>query len=176
MSFLRPEARAAIRRWGEAGAALGAVVLGFWWGVPGALSGSIFGWFALGAGVLALFWLRAALLGALATRPVTGAGVAVIREREIGYLGPFRGGFLDLDDIIRVEIYQVSEDQDPVWRLVGAQGGSLAIPASAEGARHLPEALAALPGFSDLAAVGVLQRRRSGRYVIWERDPALRLR
>jgi len=176
VSFLRPGARAALGRWGEAGAALVAVLLAGWWGLPGALRGSVFGWFVLGAGVLALFWLRAALLGALASRPVSGPGVAVIREREIGYMGPFRGGFLELDDITRVEIYQVAEGQDPVWRLVGAHGGSLAIPATAEGAGHLPEALAALPGFSDLTAVGVLQRQRPGRHVIWQRHPTLRLR
>jgi hypothetical protein len=175
VSFLRPGARAALRRWGEAAAALGAAALGVGWGIPGALRGSVLGWFALGAGVLALFWLRAALLGALASRPVTGAGVAVIREREIGYMGPFRGGFLELDDIARVEIYLVADGGDPVWRLVGAQGESLAIPANAEGAGHLPEALSALPGFSDLAAVGVLQRPRTGRHVIWERNPARRL-
>jgi hypothetical protein len=34
--------------------------------------------------------------------------------------------------------------------------------------------LTALPGFSDLAAVGMLQRGRVGRHVIWER-PGLRL-
>jgi hypothetical protein len=34
----------------------------------------------------------------------------------------------------------------------------------------LPEALTALPEFSDLTAVGVLQRERQGRHVIWERS------
>lgn len=172
MSHFRPEARAALRRWSEPSAALGLLVLALWWSVQGVLRGSVFGWFGLGAAVLALFWLRAALLGALAARPVTGAGMVVIREREIGYMGPHRGGFLELDDIARVEIYRVTGNADPVWRLVDGNGVSLAIPASAEGASHLPEALAALPGFSDLAAVGHLQRPRLGRQVVWERGPA----
>lgn len=175
MSFLRPEATAALRRWGEAAAAAASVVLAGWWGLADALRGSVFGWLVLGAGVLALFWLRAAVLGALASRPVTGSGAAVFREREIGYMGPHRGGFLELDDIVRVEIYHVSGGTDPVWRLVGQHGDALAIPANAEGAGHLPEALAALPGFSDLTAVGLLQRSRTGRHVVWERHPPKRL-
>lgn len=176
MSHFRPEARAAIRRWIEPAAALGLLALALWSSLPGLLGGSVFAWFGLGVAVLALFWLRAAALGALAARPVTGAGVVVIREREIGYMGPHRGGFLELDDIVRVEIYRVTEDADPVWRLLAGTGASLAIPASAEGASHLPEALAALPGFSDLAAVGVLQRHRRGRHVIWERAAGARMR
>ena len=172
MSHFRPEARAAIRRWVEPAAALALLVLALWTSLPGALNGSVFAWFGLAVALLALFWLRAAALGALAARPVTGAGMVVIREREIGYLGPSRGGFLELEDIARVEIYRVTGNAEPVWRLVGGDGASLAIPASAEGAGHLPEALAALPGFSDLAAVSVLQRHRPGRHVVWERGPA----
>jgi hypothetical protein len=172
VSHFRPEVRAAIRRWIEPAAALGLLVLALWSSLPGVFRGSVFAWFGLGVAVLALFWLRAAALGALAARPVSGAGMVVIREREIGYMGPHRGGFLELEDIARVEIYRVTEDQEPVWRLVGANGVSLAIPAGAEGAGHLPEALAALPGFSDLTAVGVLQRHRPGRHVVWERPAA----
>ncbi len=50
----------------------------------------------------------------------------------------------------------------------------LAIPADAEGVEHLPEALAALPGFSDLAAIGVLRRAGAGHHLVWQR-PARRL-
>ncbi|HSF94306.1 MAG TPA: hypothetical protein VLA52_04705 [Thermohalobaculum sp.] len=171
MSFLRPEAVAALSRWAEAAAAAVAVALAGWWGVAGVAGGSVLGWFALGAGALGLFWLRAAVLGALAARPVTGAGVAIIREREIGYMGPHHGGFLELDDIERVEIYLVPGTRNPVWRLVGGIGEALAIPADAEGANRLPEALSALPGFSDLAAVGILQRADPGRHVVWARGP-----
>ncbi len=45
----------------------------------------------------------------------------------------------------------------------------LTIPADAEGADALPGALAALPGFSDLAAVRTLTTIASGRRVIWQR-------
>ena len=142
LSFVRPEAAGAIRRWSEPAAAAGLVMLTGGFGIRWAGQGGALGWIVLAAAALALFWLRAALLGALAARPVTGAGLVVLREGEGGYMGP--------------------------------HDAALAIPATAEGADHLPEALTALPGFSDLAAVGMLQRGRVGRHVIWER-PGLRL-
>jgi hypothetical protein len=169
MSFIRPAATGAIRRWGEPAAAGGLVVLTGWLGIGWAGQGGALGWIVLAAAALALFWLRAAVLGALAVRPVTGAGLVVLREGEVGYMGPHGGGFMELDDLIRIDIYIVAPGQDPVWRLVGRSGSALVIPATAEGAAHLPEALTALPGFSDLTAVGVLQRDRPGRHVIWQR-------
>lgn len=170
MSFIRPAAAGAIRRWGEPVVAGGLVTLSVWLGISWAGQGGALGWIVLAAAVLALFWLRAAVLGALAVRPVTGAGLVVLREGEVGYMGPHGGGFLELDDLIRIDIYITAPGQDPVWRLIGEQGAALVIPATAEGAAHLPEALTALPGFSDLTAVGVLQRDRPGRHVIWERS------
>ena len=172
VSFVRPEAAGAIRRWAEPVVAAGLVLLTGGFGIrwTGAL-----GWIALVAAALALFWLRAALLGALAARPVTGSGLVVLREGEIGYMGPQRGGFVELDGLVRVEIYLLAPGHDPVWRLVGPEGASLTIPATAQGAGHLPEALTALPGFSDLAAVGALSRGRPGRHVIWERPGRPRL-
>jgi len=169
MSFLRPAVASLIRRWAEPAAAALIAALALRWGIALAAAGVLFGWFVLGVAALALFWLRAAVIGALAAGPATGAGVVQIREGEIGYLGPWRGGFLELDALSRVEIYVVADGQDPVWRLVAADGTALGIPSTAEGAAHLPEALSALPGFSDMTAVAVLQRRRAGRHVVWQR-------
>jgi len=175
VSFVRPEAAGAIRRWAEPLAAAGLVLLTGGFGIRWTGQGGALGWIALAAAAMALFWLRAALLGALAARPVTGAGLVVLREGEIGYMGPQRGGFVDLDTLFRVEIYRITPGQDPVWRLVGPEGAELTIPATAEGAGHLPEALCALPGFSDLVAVGILQGNRQGRHVVWERTGLPRL-
>jgi hypothetical protein len=175
VSFVRPEAAGAIRRWAEPAAAAGLALLTGGFGLRWTGQGGTLGWIALAAAALALFWLRAAVLGALAARPVTGAGLVVLREGEIGYMGPNLGGFVDLDTLSRVEIYRVTPGHDPVWRLVGPEGAALTIPATAEGAGHLPEALSALPGFSDLAAVGILQGHRQGRHVVWERAAPRRL-
>ena len=166
MSFLSPAAAGALRRWGETAVAAAVAGLALWLGLSWEAP---LGWMAMAGAVLALFWMRAALLGALAWRSAEGPGIVVIREGEVGYMGPWRGGFLDLDQIVRVEIYLPAPGHDPVWRLVGADGTVLAIPAAAEGIEHLPEALAALPGFSDLAAVGVLRRAEAGRHLVWAR-------
>jgi len=74
VSFVRPEAAGAIRRWAEPATAAALVLLAGGFGIlwTGAL-----GWIALAAAALALFWLRAAVLGALAVRPVTGSGNSV---------------------------------------------------------------------------------------------------
>jgi len=169
MSFLRPEAVGLLHRWGETAAAAAVVLVAGWYGLSWTGQGVVFGWFALGGAALALFWLRAALLGVLAERPVTGPGLVVLREGEIGYMGQYRGGFLEIDTLVRIEIYRVEGGTGPVWRLVAEDGQGLAIPAAAEGAEHLPEALSALPGFSDLAAVGLLKREAPGRHLLWER-------
>lgn len=174
MSFLRPEATAGLRRWAETGAAAAVTGLALWLGLRWTGEGAPVGWLALGGAALAAFWLRAALLGALARRGADGPGVVVLREGEVGYLGPWRGGFLELDRLNRVEICRPAPGHDPVWRLIGEDGSTLAIPADAEGAGHLPEALAALPGFSDLAAIGVLRRAEAGHHLVWQR-PARRL-
>lgn len=169
MSFLRPGAAAALHRWAETAAACAVAGVALWLGLSWTREGAVFGWLALACAALAVFWLRAALLGALARGAGEGPGVVVIREGEIGYMGPWRGGFLELDRIERVEIYRPAPGHDPVWRLVGADGMTLAIPTDAEGSEHLPEALAALPGFSDFTAVGMLRRERAGRHLVWER-------
>ena len=169
MSFLRPEAAGALRRWAETAAASVATGVALWLGLGWTQAGAPVGWVMLGIAALAAFWLRAALLGALAHGAGEGPGVVVIREREIGYMGPWRGGFIELDRLERVEIYRPGPGHDPVWRLIASDGATLTIPAAAEGAEHLPEALAALPGFSDMAAIGVLRRDEAGRQLVWER-------
>lgn len=172
MSFLRPGAVAALGRWAETAAAAGVAGLALWAGIRWTGQGALVGWLALGGAALALFWLRAALLGALARGGAAGPGVVVIREGEVGYLSPWRGGFVELDQLARVEIYRAQPGHDPVWRLVGGDGTALAIPAAAEGAEHLPDALAALPGFSNLAAIGVLRRAEAGSHLVWARGAA----
>ncbi len=169
MSFLHPLAAGRLRRWAETAAACAVAAGALWLGLGWTQAGAPVGWVALAVAAVAVFWLRAALLGALARGDGEGPGVVVIREGEVGYMGPWRGGFLELDRLERVEIYRPAPGQDPVWRLVATDGSALAIPAAAEGAEHLPRALAALPGFSDLAAIGVLRRDEAGRRLVWER-------
>lgn len=174
MSFVRPAAAAHIRRWVEpvlVGAALGLVL---WQGIAWVARGAGFGWIALVVAALLAFWLRSALAGALARQDEAGPGVVVLREGEVGYMGPEWGGFLDMNDIERVEIVQPSRG-GPLWYLDGGRAGRLIFPASAEGADRLLDSLTALPGFSDLTAAQALHAHPAGRRVVWERTPRPRL-
>lgn len=171
MSFLRPEATRAVRRWAETAVAAAVAGAALWLGVVWARQGAPVGWVALGGAAVALFWLRAALLGALARGRADGPGMVVLREGEVGYMGPWGGGFLELDRLERVEVYRSQPGHDPAWRLVSMDGEALLIPADAERADHLPDALAALPGFSDLAAMAVLRRQEAGLHLVWQRGP-----
>lgn len=169
MSFLRPGAAAALRRWGEpAGVAL-ALALTLWQAAVWLDEGAPFGWFALVAAALLALWLRAALAGSIGRRDRAGPGVVVLREGEIGYMGPESGGFLELREIERVEIVNPARG-DLLWYLDAGPSGRLIFPASAKGADAVVEALAPLPGFSDLAAAQTLRAPPLGRSVVWQRQ------
>lgn len=174
MSFLRPGARSALARWAEP--VVVALVLGLaaWKALAWLSRGAPLGWFALLAAVLLGFWLRSALAAALARRGSEGPGVVVLREGEIGYWGPHEGGFLRLADLERVEIVGPSRGA-PLWHLDAGAEGHLIVPAEAEGAGHLLEALSALPGFSDIGVAQALRTPSPGRHLVWQRRPAPRL-
>lgn len=170
---MNQDAERALRRWGEP--VLAAAGAGFllWTGLRWLDNGAPIGWAALiGAAVLAL-WLRAALASALTALRGDAPGMVILREGEIGYMGPHDGGFVPIDAIERVVI--VVRDGDPgggerFWRLEAGEAGTLAIPARARGSAQVVEALAALPGFSDLAAGRLLGTAAPGRHLVWQRD------
>ncbi|KAF0675980.1 hypothetical protein [Profundibacterium mesophilum] len=139
MSFLRPEARAALWRWREALCGGAVTALGIYWMVgPGRL----------------LFWvggtatvIGAALIGAGIQRGrfrPAGGGPGVVRvvEGELAYFGPFDGGTLIIEDLTYVD------RQGDLWILRAAGGGTLEIPVDAEGAEALFDVFNRLPGFS----------------------------
>ncbi len=98
-----------------------------------------------------------------------GPGVVVVKEGRIGYLGPETGGVVDLDALERVEAAR--RGGELVWTLVARDGAPLSIPAGAEGAGALLDALAPLPGFDP----GALSEAEEGRAaVLFRRDGATR--
>lgn len=163
MSFIRPEARAALWRLREvlAGAALGA--LG--------------GWLALGYGLTV--WLGYAALGvALALILVGiqrarfrtgggGAGVVAIDEGQIGYFGPLTGGVLSLADLDRLTLDPSGSPAH--WVLEAGSVPALHIPVTAEGAEVLFDAFASLPGLRTERMLAELKRGGAHPVVIWER-------
>lgn len=165
MSFPRPEAKAALARWREALAGGALIALGLW------LLG--------GVGLARLFGVAATILGALllweglrrARRPRDGggAGVLVVDERQVTYLGPLGGGAVSVEALRRVEVR--SDGDGFVWLLWGDEPRPLVVPGDAEGAGRLFDALAPLDGLDETQVVAMARERTRGARVIWERDP-----
>ena len=140
MSFVRPEARAAMLRWREV--LVGIVVLLF--GV----------WMASGFGVLRWVGYGVFLIGALVVFTGVqrarfrtgkgGPGVVQVDEGEVMYYGPWWGGSVALRDVSRIEL--AGSGDRAVWRLSQPGQAALVIPTSAEGAETLFDAFATLPG------------------------------
>jgi len=163
MAFLRPELAARLHRWREAlaWAAVTAVGLGLIWrGYAGAATGP----FALGLVMAAAgaALLRGAVGRARLGGAAPGAGVVLVDEARIAYLGPFDGGFVDLARLVRVELTPES------WVLDADDGTELVIPRGAEGVARLPDALTALPGLDLERAASA---SRGAPTVIWTRAP-----
>jgi hypothetical protein len=95
--------------------------------------------------------------------------VVLIKEGRIGYLGPRGGGFLDLDELVRVEI--VTDGRRAAWGLADEHGGALRIPVGARGAEAIYDALGAFVRLDDEALKAALATRASGRFPVWVREP-----
>ncbi len=170
MSFLRPEIAAALHRWREALAGLGAALVGAWLATLG-------GWFFFGLGLLVvLAGLALALASVRRQRfePSGGApGIVQAVEGQIAYFGPETGGFAALTEV--EELRLEPGPQGHSWVLVQPQG-TVEIPVAAQGAERLFDFFAALPGI-DMAALHTALGRPSERpQVLWRRTarPALR--
>ena len=173
MNFIRPEVREGLWRWREV-IVCGLLIL---WGVRligvGLERESVTQTFmggliaALFAGLM--FW---SILRAKMYKPLKGAGVVEVKEREVGYLSPEGGAFISLDDLTKLEI--VTNDRGPVeddvfWVLSHRGGEPIAIPASAKGSELLFDAFAALKGADFETAVRAMGSTQNARFLIWEK-------
>lgn len=172
MSFIRPEAAAALRTWGLPAAfgVLGIVLIWHGWGMTmrGALVGIVF--IALGAFCcLALFGAAERALAGWRGRH-GGPGLVTIEEGRISYFAPFGGGIIAIDALTRVEIVTTDRgpsDGDLFWRLSDMAGQAIAIPGGAQGAESLPDVLGVLPGFDHLAVLRAMGSTGPARFAIW---------
>ena len=150
MSFLRPEARAALWRWREVIAGTAVLALGLWWAATGL---SVIRWLAvpvIAAGA-AIAWTGLQRLRF--RRGGGGAGVVEIVERRIAYWGP-----LALDP-----------GGKPLhWVLTPHQGEALSIPVNAEGADALFDAFAALPGLPAERMLDLLAHPPGRPVTLWD--------
>ncbi|MBS0564140.1 MAG: hypothetical protein JSR87_06625 [Proteobacteria bacterium] len=161
MSFLRPEARAALARWSEGLVALAVVGFGGWliWlgGYLLAPVGALFVLAGAGWGLTEVRRLRF-------QRPVAAPGLVEIDEGQVGYLGPDFGGYVALRELAEVRLIRLHGL--PHWRLKQADGQALLIPHQAQGAAALFDAFAALPG-ADMAAFTAALDRPADTQTVW---------
>lgn len=173
MNFIRPEVREAIWRWREV-LFCGVLIL---WGVRmigvGLERASVTQTF-LGGVIVALFavFMFWAILRAKMYKPLKGAGVVEVKEREVGYLSPDGGAFVSLDDLTKLEI--VTNDRGPVeddvfWVLSHNGGTPITFPASAKGSELLFDTFAALKGVDFEKAVRAMSSTQNARFLIWEK-------
>ncbi len=172
MSFVRPEARAALWRWREAltGGALGA--LGLCWLVAGAgplawLGGAL----ALAGGALIVAGLqRARFRGAAGG----GAGMVEVDEGRIAYFGPFTGGVVALSEMSALTL---DRRRCPAhWVLSQPGRPDLVIPVDGEGAEALFDVFASLPGLRTEAMLRALHAADERPVEIWRRHAPVSVR
>ncbi len=160
--FFRSEARAALWRWREVLAGVGLALGGLWFGAGSFGLLGWLGWVAVGLGVVLVWtgWQRLRF-----GRGGGGPGVVQVSERRLAYLGPERGGMIDLDDLVFLDLDGARGRG--VWVLGGPEGAGLEIPVDAEGADRLFDLFAALPGIRTERMLSALERMPEGRVRIW---------
>jgi hypothetical protein len=171
MSFIRPELRAELVRWRETliGAGLASVgVYAFWRGLVR------LNWMAEALGlVLIVLGLSIAWAGwrrARFSAPKEGPGLVEVTERQIRYLSPYGGGFIDIEAISRLEVRDTIEGgREWVIRQSGAP--SLHVPLDATGAERLYDAFILLPDIDEDALVRAANGAGGHRDVIWRGNP-----
>lgn len=170
MSFIRPEARAALWRWRGviAGAAVTALGVNLVATAHGLLAW--LGWPILLAG-LAL--LVTGLQRARVKPRSGGAGMVDLDEGRLSYFLPEGGAAIALPSVIRIEIETTGAgpfEDDLFWRFTSEEGEQLRIPGSAHGADRLFDALAQFPGADYGRVVAASGSTEQALFLIWQRS------
>jgi hypothetical protein len=163
VSFLRPEALAALWRWREVIAGLAVLAFGLWWA---AATYSPVRWLfvpllLIGAGIAWTGFQRVRF-----RRGGGGAGVVQIVERRLTYWGPLSGGTLDMDDLARLAFDP--GHKPPHWVLTPRGGAPLFIPVDAEGADALFDLFTALPGLKAERMLDLLAHPPDTAVTLWD--------
>jgi hypothetical protein len=173
MSFVRPELADRFRRWREPLLWGALVVVGLWLVWRGYASLDLL---RLALGLIFTAAGAALLRGAIGRLRLRGdsldAGLVVVDEGQIAYLGPSRGGVVDLPSVVRVEIVtrpHVPPDSGHAWVITTEDGSRLTIPLGARGAESLFDALSPLPGIDFDAGAAAVAARGAGRATLWKK-------
>ncbi|MEL7253484.1 MAG: hypothetical protein AAGL23_04870 [Pseudomonadota bacterium] len=168
MSFIRPEARAALWRWREALAGASGVVFGLWWLLTGA---SLTRWVGGAVALASLALLVAGIQRGRFRGQFGGLGVVRTDEGQIAYFGPLTGGVVALSEIAQVAFDPSGRPAH--WVLSQPGQNDLYIPVDAEGADALFDAFTSLPGLAPEALLRVQRDPERTRSVIWTRPKLL---
>jgi hypothetical protein len=173
VSFVRPEAAAAVRRYAEPAIYAALAALGLWKGVTLLAAGGWIGLAPLALGAAAAFAALGTAERALVARRSAhaGPGVVAVHEGRISYLGPHGGSSMAVDALVRIDIVAGDEAlaMGARWELTDEAGERLVIPASAANAGALLDALGALPGFNNMAVVLAMRAEGAERSAVWRR-------
>lgn len=164
MSFIRPEASAAVWRWREVLVGIALAVLALRW-----LAGpqGLLGWIApvllVAAGALIMVGLQRGRFRG------TGGGLGAVQvdEGQVTYFGPLTGGAMALRELSRLKLD--GSLRPAHWMLEQKDGPALMIPVDAAGADALFDAFATLPGLRTERMLAQLQSKPNAAVVIWER-------
>ncbi|MFD3189851.1 hypothetical protein ACFMPD_06190 [Sedimentitalea sp. HM32M-2] len=166
MSFVRPQARAAIWRWREVLGGAATLLLGLWWlAGPGGLLGWVGGALALAGGALCVVGLQRARFRAGGGGP----GVVQVDEGQITYFGPLDGGAVAVEDLERLTLD--ASGKPAHWRLHCPGRAALSIPVNAEGAEALFDVFSTLPGLRTERMLAQMRTRSDRPVLIWRRAP-----
>ena len=165
MSFVRPEARAALFRIRELIVAGLLGLVGLYWGLTA--FGVLFwlGWVVLAVAVLLFFTFLQRVW--FAGRE-DGPGYVEVIEGQITYYSTETGGAVAVRELTQL-LYD-TRASEPKWVLRQPQLPDLSIPASAKGAPELFDAFAALPGLTAERLLQAQRRSKSNALVIWQRE------
>lgn len=164
MSFIRPEAQAAIWRWREALIGAGALTFGGWWAFSGA---DVTRWIGMVVAIGALALLVAGLQRGRFRGRSGGIGVVRTDEGQVAYFGPLSGGVVAFSEMTSL-IYDPS-GKPPHWVLSQPGQPDLHIPVDAEGADALFDVFTRLPGLRTEALLAALKQRHGQKFVLWQR-------
>lgn len=163
MSFVRPEARAAIWRLREVLAGGGLAALGLWL----VLGRGLTVWLGYGAMIVALGLIVVGVQRARFRTGGGGPGVVAIDEGQVAYFGPLSGGVVALADMTRLTLDPGAHPAH--WTLESEAQPALQIPVNAEGSERLFDAFAALPGMRTERMLSQMRSAGTHPVVIWQR-------
>ncbi len=164
MSFLRPAALTALSRWGEAmiTGALAALALSFLG--RAIIASAALWWIAILACLALVFCVLAyqAILRARIKTDGVAEGVVILDEHRIGYFGPQTGGFVEIKDLVRLDLF------DGHWVLHQSEGPFVRIPHDAPNAAALTDLFSQLPGVSLQKVHDSLRKPRGLKQTLWQ--------